>query len=212
MRLVLASNNAKKLAELQAMLSGLPLEVVAQGALGIAEADEPHHTFIENALAKARQAAQACRGAAMADDSGLCVDVLAGAPGVVSAHYAGEIAADPASPADREARRQRQDAANNAKLLTDLAGVTDRRAFFVSTLVAVRHAEDPQPLVAVGRWHGQILAAPMGSHGFGYDPLMHISELDLTVAEMDADTKNRHSHRARAMTQMLQLLHEVWRL
>lgn len=212
MQLVLASNNAKKLAELKAMLGALPIELVAQGSLGIAESDEPHHTFIENALAKARHAAQACRGAAMADDSGLCVDALAGAPGVISAHYAGELAAEPGSEEGREVRRKRQDAANNARLLADLEGVADRSAFFVSTLVAVRHAQDPQPLVAVGRWHGQILTAAQGDHGFGYDPLMHIPDQNLTVAQMDADLKNRHSHRARAMSQMLHLLHEVWRI
>lgn len=208
MRLVLASNNAKKLSELRAMLGGLPLDVVAQGALGIAEAEEPHHSFIENALAKARHAAAASGGAAIADDSGLCVDALGGAPGVISAHYAGEVPAE----GEREQRRRLQDAANNLRLLRDLAGQADRRGFFVSTLVAVRHAEDPMPLVAVGRWPGRILEAPRGEQGFGYDPLMHIPELGLTVAEMDAETKNRHSHRARAMAQLLQQLRDVWHL
>jgi XTP/dITP diphosphohydrolase len=208
MRLVLASNNAKKLSELKAMLAALPVDLVAQGALGIAEAEEPHHTFIENALAKARHAAQASGGAAIADDSGLCVDALGGAPGVVSAHYAGEVAAE----GDREARRRAQDAANNARLLKDLGGAASRRGFFLSTLVAVRHAQDPQPLLAVGRWPGEILTAPRGAQGFGYDPLMFIPELNLTVAEMDAEQKNRHSHRARAMAQLLQQLHEVWSL
>jgi XTP/dITP diphosphohydrolase len=208
MRLVLASNNAKKLSELQAMLSALPLTLVAQGTLGIAEAEEPHHTFIENALAKARHAAAASGGAALADDSGVCVDVLGGAPGVVSAHYAGAV---PAA-GDRESRRRVQDAANNELLLAKLAGHADRRAAFVSTLVAVRHAEDPMPLVAVGRWPGEILEAPRGDQGFGYDPLMFIPDLGLTVAQMDAALKNRHSHRARAMASLLQQLHEVWRL
>jgi XTP/dITP diphosphohydrolase len=208
MRLVLASNNAKKLSELQAMLGGLPIELVTQGSLGIAEADEPHHTFIENALAKARHAAQAAGGAAMADDSGLCVHALGGAPGVISAHYAGEVAAG----GDRETRRRAQDAANNALLLHKLQGVTERHGHFISTLVAVRHADDPEPLVAVGRWPGLILAAPRGDQGFGYDPLMFIPGLDHTVAELDAPTKNLHSHRARAMTQMLALLRDVWRV
>ena len=208
MRLVLASNNAKKLKELSAMLSGMSLELVAQGELGITEADEPHHTFIENALAKARHAAAAAQGAAMADDSGLCVDALSGAPGVVSAHYAGEVPAD----GDREARRRLQDAANNNLLLQRLAGKTNRRAHFISTLVAVRHAQDPQPLVAVGRWPGEILSAPRGDQGFGYDPLMFIPELGRTVAEMDAALKNQHSHRSRAMVQMQVLLREVWSL
>ena len=208
MRLVLASNNAKKLAELSAMLSGIGIELVAQGELGVTEAEEPHHSFIENALAKARHAAAAVNGPAMADDSGLCVDALAGAPGVVSAHYAGEVVAD----GDREARRRLQDAANNTLLLQRLDGVADRRAHFISTLVALRHAQDPQPLVAVGRWPGEILTAPRGEHGFGYDPLMFIPELNRTVAELDAALKNQHSHRSRAMAQMQALLHEVWGL
>jgi XTP/dITP diphosphohydrolase len=163
MRLVLASNNAKKLSELRALLAGLPLDIVAQGELGIPEAEEPHHSFIENALAKARHAARAASGAAIADDSGLCVGALGGAPGVISAHYGGEVA--PVDGEDREARRRRQDAANNAALLAALDGQADRRGHFISTLVAVRHADDPEPLVAVGRWPGEVLAAPRGSHG-----------------------------------------------
>ncbi|MBA4178297.1 MAG: non-canonical purine NTP pyrophosphatase, RdgB/HAM1 family [Leptothrix sp. (in: Bacteria)] len=209
MRLVLASNNAKKLAELQALLHGLALDLVTQGSLGIAEAEEPHVTFIENALAKARHAAAASGGAAIADDSGLCVDALGGAPGVVSAHYAGEVAAG----GDREARRRVQDAANNALLLERLrphAAPAERRGHFVCTLVAVRQAQDPQPLVAVGRWPGQILHEPRGTQGFGYDPLMFILELGCTVAEMDAALKNAHSHRARAAAQMRLLLRDVW--
>ena len=208
MQLVLASNNAKKLSELRALLAGIDVELVAQGDLGIAEADEPFHTFIENALVKARQAAQASGGAAIADDSGVCVDALGGEPGVVSAHYAAIDTNEP----DREARRRIQDAANNARLLQRLAGATDRRAHFVSTLVAVRHAQDPQPLVAVGRWPGEILTAPRGTLGFGYDPLMFIPGLGCTVAEMDAVKKNAHSHRALACAQMRVLLQQVWRL
>jgi XTP/dITP diphosphohydrolase len=211
MRLVLASNNAKKLAELQALLAGLALELVPQGALGIAEADEPHGSFIENALTKARHAAAASGAAALADDSGVCVDVLDGAPGVISAHYGGLVAPLP----DREATRRLQDARNNERLLAELAAHPQpeaRRAFFISTLVAVRHAADPQPLVAVGRWGGRILAAPRGTGGFGYDPLMFIPDLDRTVAELDTATKNTHSHRARAMAQLLAQLHEVWGL
>jgi XTP/dITP diphosphohydrolase len=208
MQLVLASNNAKKLSELRALLAEVEVTWVAQGDLGIAEADEPFHTFIENALVKARQAAQASGGAAIADDSGLCVDALGGEPGVVSANYAAIETSEP----DREARRRIQDAANNARLLQRLAGATDRRAHFVSTLVAVRHAQDPQPLVAVGRWPGEILTAPRGTLGFGYDPLMFIPEWGRTVAEMDAAQKNAHSHRARACGQMVALLRDVWRL
>jgi XTP/dITP diphosphohydrolase len=208
MRLVLASNNAKKLTELQAMLAGLSVTLVAQRDLGIAEADEPHATFVENALAKARHAAAASGGAALADDSGLCVNALGGAPGVVSAHFAGHVQAQP----DREAQRRAQDAANNALLLQRLEGVHDRRGHFISTLVAVRHAQDPEPLVAVGRWPGEILHAPRGDRGFGYDPLMFVPELGLTVAEMDAPLKNAHSHRARAMAALLAQLREVWRI
>ena len=218
MRLVLASNNAKKLAELRAMQSGLGVgmgmgmglrlrvELVTQGELGIPEAEEPHCTFIENALAKARHAAAAAQGPAIADDSGLCVDVLGGAPGVRSAVFAAEVPAED----DREARRRSQDAANNTLLLHRLAGSADRRAHFISTLVAVRHAKDPQPLVAVGRWCGEILSAPRGIQGFGYDPLMFIPALGCSVAEIDAALKNQHSHRSRAMAQMQTLLREVW--
>ena len=211
MRLVLASNNAKKLAELRALLVGLPLDIVAQGELGIKEADEPFHSFVENALAKARHAARASGGAAIADDSGLCVAALGGAPGVDSAHFAGEL--PPLDGEPREQRRRRQDAANNAALLARMAdrtAPTDRRAHFISTLVAIRHADDPEPLVAVGRWPGQLLHAPRGDQGFGYDPLMHIAELGATVAELDAGRKNAHSHRARSAAQMRTLLAEVW--
>ena len=208
MRLVLASNNAKKLAELQRLLHDLPLNLVNQGELGIAEADEPHHTFVENALAKARHAARACGGAAMADDSGLCVAALAGAPGVVSAHAAGLVP----NQGDREQTRRVQDAANNAWLLAQLAGQVDRRAHFVSTLVALRHADDPEPLVAFGRWEGEILTEPRGEGGFGYDPLMFIPALGATVAELPAAVKNRHSHRARAAEHLRTQLLTAWGL
>lgn len=218
MRLVLASNNAKKLSELRALLGegpgALPVELAAQGSLGIAEAEEPHFTFIENALAKARHAAAAAGGAAIADDSGVCVDALDGAPGVVSAHYAPLLQA-PAPGLDREALRRLQDSANNALLLERLCGhpaPAERKAHFVCTLVAVRHARDPQPLVATGRWPGQILPAPQGDRGFGYDPLMFIPALHLTVAEMPAGLKNAHSHRALAARDMRALLQAVWAL
>ncbi len=210
LRLVLASNNAKKLSELQTLLAGLALELVPQRLLGIPEAEEPHLTFVENALAKARHAAAAAGCAAIADDSGVCVAALAGAPGVASAHFAGLQAA--AAGLDRETLRRLQDAANNTLLLQRLAAQTNRSASFVSTLVAVRHAADPQPLVAVGRWPGAILHEARGTLGFGYDPLMFIPELDLSVAEMSAELKNQHSHRARAMAQMRQLLQEAWPL
>lgn len=211
MRLVLASHNAKKLAELRALLVELPLELAGAGALGIDEPQEPHRTFVENALAKARHAAHASGGAALADDSGLCVPALGGAPGVISAHYAGELPAD-GGYADREARRRAQDAANNARLLERLHGVADRRARFVSVLVALRSADDPEPLVAVGRWEGQLLEAPRGEGGFGYDPLLFIPEAGCTVAELDAATKNRLSHRALAARSLVGLMRSSWHL
>ena len=208
---VLASNNRKKLSELQALFSPLfsplSLTLVTQGSLGISEAEEPHGTFIENALAKAQHAALHSGFAAIADDSGLCVDALGGAPGVISAHYATVVLPD----GERELQRGAQDAANNRLLLNRLTGIGDRRARFVSTLVAVRSAVDPEPLVAVGRWQGEILDAARGDAGFGYDPLMFIPTLSKSVAELDAETKNRLSHRALAAAQMLALMREVWR-
>lgn len=208
LRLILASNNAKKLAELRALFSGLPLDLQPQGELGIAEADEPFHTFVENALAKARHAALAAGGPAMADDSGLCVAALGGAPGVQSAHAAGLLPAM----ADREAQRRAQDAANNRWLLEQLDGRADRSARFVSTLVALRSADDPEPLIAFGRWEGRILTTPRGQGGFGYDPLMFIPTLDATVADLPAALKNAHSHRALAAAQMCGLMRHAWRL
>ena len=208
MRIVLASNNKKKLIELQALLSASGIDLVAQPTLGIGEAEEPHATFIENALEKARHAAARVSGPAIADDSGLCVDALGGAPGVISAHYATLALPD----VERESQRAMQDAANNALLLDRLQGAPNRRARFVSTLVAVRAADDPEPLVAVGRWYGEILHAPSGTGGFGYDPLMFIPSLGRAVAQLDSATKNAHSHRAMAAAHMLQLMREAWRL
>lgn len=221
MRLVLASNNEKKLRELQALFAPLRLELVNQGAVGIAEAEEPHATFVENALAKARHAAQQAGSSAIADDSGLCVDALGGAPGVLSAHYAGEFASNPGVTAaegvpgpssQRERVRALQDAENNRLLIRTLEGVDDRRARFVSVLVAVRRADDPEPLIAMGRWHGVILGAQRGEGGFGYDPLMFIPALNCTVAELSAEVKNAHSHRALASQQMLALMRSEWHL
>lgn len=189
--LVLASNNAKKAAELDALLAPLGIEVVAQGTLGIPEAEEPHATFVENALAKARHAAAHAGLPAIADDSGLCVEALGGAPGVLSARYAGE---------------PRSDERNNALLLERLAGVEDRRAHFYSAIVLVRHADDPQPLIADGEWHGVILEAPRGAGGFGYDPLFYIPELEQTAAELDPKLKNALSHRGAAMRHLLERL------
>ena len=208
LRLLLASNNAGKLAELRALFAALPLELVAQPELDLAEADEPHATFIENALAKARHAARAGGGAALADDSGLCVAALGGAPGVRSARFA-EIAL---AAHEREAQRRQQDAANNALLLQRLQGSTARRACFVCTLVALRAPDDPQPLVASGRWWGEIVERPRGAGGFGYDPLLFIPALGATVAELPRETKNAHSHRALACAQMVDLMRRVWEL
>jgi XTP/dITP diphosphohydrolase len=205
-KLVLASNNAKKLAELQQLFEGLPIELVAQCLLGVAEAEEPHHTFVENALTKARHAARATGMPALADDSGLCVDELGGAPGVQSAVFAPL----PAQGGDRELQRRAQDAANNALLLARMQGITRRRCRFVSTLVALRHADDPQPLIAFGRWEARLLEAPRGEGGFGYDPLVWIDALGASVAELSADVKNRHSHRALAAAQMRELIEQSW--
>ena len=190
-KLVLASNNAKKMKELNALLAPLGFEVIPQGQLGIPEAEEPHCTFVENALAKARHASKESGLPALADDSGLCVAALGGAPGVYSARFAGE---------------PKSDARNNEKLLADLCETCNRAAHFVSVIVVVRHAEDPQPLIAEGEWHGEILAAPRGKDGFGYDPLFYLPEFDKTAAELDADTKNRLSHRGQAMQKLLDRL------
>ena len=208
MKLVLASNNAKKLAELQTLFEGLPIELVGQAALGIAEADEPHCSFVENALAKARHASRASGLPALADDSGLCVAALDGAPGVASAVFAGPVAHN----ADRESQRCAQDAANNALLLDHMRGVPDRRVRFVSTLVALRHADDPEPLIAFGRWEASLLEAAKGESGFGYDPLVWIDAWGASVAELGAAQKNAASHRALAARQMRQLMREAWRL
>ena len=212
MKLVLASNNAKKLKELSALMAPLALDWVTQGELGIAEAEEPHITFVENALAKARHAAAASGHAALADDSGLCVDALGGAPGVYSARYARLPEAELAVLADREVRRARQDEANNDLLLDALRDETDRRAAFVCALVAVRSEDDPEPLIAFGRWQGEVRREREGQGGFGYDPLLFIPALGQTVAALDAEVKNRHSHRALAAQQMLALMRDAWHL
>ena len=171
--------------------------------MGIPESPEPHATFVENALEKARHAARLGQGAALADDSGLCVDALQGAPGVLSARYATLFGQD------------KSDASNNQVLLEKLAQWPDasqRSARFISILVAVRHAQDPEPLIAMGRWNGQILTQLKGEGGFGYDPLMWIPELGKSVAELSPQEKNSHSHRAKASAQLLQLMKDVWHL
>lgn len=192
-KIVLASNNAKKLKELAALLTPLGIQLIPQGELGVPEAEEPHFTFLENALAKARHAAQLTGLPALADDSGLCVKALGGAPGVQSARYAGE---------------PKSDARNNEKLLAALQGVTDRRAHFVSLLVLVRHGEDPQPLVAEGEWHGEIIGDHRGEGGFGYDPLFYVPAEKATAAELSAEVKNRLSHRGQAMARLIERLRQ----
>ena len=193
-QLVLASNNAKKLKELGALLDPLGIQLIPQGQLNIPEAEEPFLTFVENALAKARHASRLSGLPALADDSGLCVRALGGAPGVLSARYAGE---------------PKSDARNNAQLLAALADHTDRAAHFVSVLVLVRHADDPQPIIAEGNWHGEILTEARGDDGFGYDPLFWVPAAGKSAAEMPAQEKNACSHRAIAMQKLLAQLGDL---
>ena len=193
MKLVLASGNPGKLREIAAMLGSA--EVIPQSRLGIAEADEPHATFLENALAKARHASRAARLPALADDSGLCVDALGGEPGVHSAYYAG-----------REGTREERDRRNNEKLLSRLEEA--RTAYYCCILVRVRHADDPRPLVAEGIWRGEIARSARGSNGFGYDPLFFIPSLKKTAAQLAPEDKNRISHRGIALAKLVALLNE----
>ena len=190
-RLVVASGNPGKLAEIGALLAPLSIEVIPQPALGIAEAEEPHGTFLENALAKARHASRASGLPALADDSGICAEALDGEPGVCSARYA------------QKAGKPKSDAANNAHLISQLAGKLNRRAHYHCVLVLVRHAADPCPLIAEGTWSGEVVDAPRGAGGFGYDPLFLLPALGRTMAELPSAEKNRLSHRAQAMARML---------
>jgi XTP/dITP diphosphohydrolase len=192
-RLVLASGNPGKIREIRALLEPLAIEVVPQAELGVAEAAEPHETFLENALAKARHASRASGLPALADDSGLCVEALGGAPGVHSAYYAGH-----------EGDRETRDARNNMKLLAALKD--ERRAYYQCVVVLVKRPEDNTPLVAEGRWQGEIGREPRGANGFGYDPLFFIEEVKKTAAELDPETKNRISHRGKALAKLLLLL------
>jgi XTP/dITP diphosphohydrolase len=186
-KVVVASNNPGKLRELAALLAPLGIEALAQSDFHVTEAEEPHETFLENALAKARNAARATGLPALADDSGLCVPALNGEPGVHSAYYAG-----------KGGSREERDARNNAKLVQALRGRADRSAYYYCTLVIVRFHEDPTPLVADGAWWGEIALAPRGTNGFGYDPWF-LTASGRTAAELDPDRKNRESHRARAL-------------
>jgi len=198
MKLVLASNNKGKLAELQALFAPLGVELVPQSALGISEAAEPFHTFIENALAKARHAARESGLPAVADDAGLCVDAFGGQPGVQTAYYATRFG------------YPKSDDNNVRALLEQMQGVADRRAALVSTLVAVRHPDDPEPLVAVGRAPGLITTEPVGEHGFGFDPVMFLPQFGQTFAQLPPDVKNAHSHRGKSSRQMVALMREHW--
>jgi XTP/dITP diphosphohydrolase len=191
-KLVIASNNPGKLREFQFLLQPLGIEVLTQAQLGIAEAEEPHVTFIENALAKARHVSRLSGLPALADDSGICVTALEGAPGVLSARYAGD---DPKS-----------DQRNNEKLLQVMQGITDRRAHYYCVLVLLHHADDPQPLIAEGEWHGEIAHEERGEGGFGYDPLFWLPEFGKTSAQLERDEKHAISHRGKALKVLLQRL------
>ena len=198
MKIVLASNNQGKLAELQTLLAPLGVELVAQSAPGVGEAPEPHCTFVENALAKARFASAHTGLPALADDAGLCVHAFGGLPGVDTAHYCTQFG------------YAKSDDNNVRALLEQLHGHSDRRAAMISTLVAVRHPRDPEPLIAVGRVQGEITTERRGEGGFGFDPVMFLPELGHTFAELPTDVKNAHSHRGRSSQQMMQLLRTHW--
>ncbi len=194
---MLASNNAGKLREFAALFETVGIELIPQGRLNVPEAEEPHPTFVENALTKARHAATLTGLPALADDSGLCVVALRGAPGVYSARYA------------QRAGGEKSDAANNAHLVEQLAAESDRRAYYYCVLALVRHADDPEPLIAEGRWHGEVLDAPRGANGFGYDPYFFLPTLGATAAELAPAVKNATSHRAIALRHLLARLSEA---
>jgi XTP/dITP diphosphohydrolase len=197
-KIILASNNPGKLRELQAMFAPLGIELVAQKELGIGEAEEPHRTFVENALAKARHASREGKLPAIADDAGLCVDAFGGLPGVDTAFYATQFG------------YEKGDANNVRALLKQMATVTNRRAALVSTLVAMRSADDPEPLIAVGRAVGEITREPIGANGFGFDPVMFIPEFGKTFAQLPIEVKNANSHRGKAARRMVDLIRENW--
>ena len=190
-KIVIASSNPGKLREFAALLAPFDFDVVPQSALGVTEAPEPHATFIENALAKARHASRSTGLPALADDSGICVPALHGAPGVFSARFAGE---------------PKSDQRNNEKLLADIGPHRDRRAFYYCSLVLVMHADDPHPLIADGQWHGELIDAPRGVGGFGYDRYFYLPEYKLTAAELAPEIKNRVSHRGLAMQSLAEKL------
>ena len=192
-KLVLASSNPGKLREFEALLAPLGMEVVPQASLGVSDAEEPHGTFVENALAKARHASRRSHLPALADDSGICVGTLGGEPGVHSARFAGE---------------PRSDARNNEKLVKLLAGKDSRRAHYYCVVVLLRHAEDPEPVIAEATWAGEIVALPRGENGFGYDPHFFLKDFGKTAAELDPEQKNLVSHRGKALRRLLAKLKE----
>ena len=198
MKLVLASNNKGKLAELQYMLEPLGVELIPQSQLGVGEAEEPFHTFVENALTKARFAAAHTGLPAIADDAGICIEAFGGLPGVQTAYYATQFG------------YEKGDANNVRALIEQMANIDNRRATMVSTLVAVRSPQDPEPLIAVGRVRGEITRVPRGTNGFGFDPVMFVPELGHTFAELPTAVKNGYSHRGRATRLMLELLRDNW--
>jgi XTP/dITP diphosphohydrolase len=197
-KMVLASNNKGKLAELQAMFAPLGWQLIAQAELNIPEADEPFHTFVENALAKARHASLLCGLPALADDAGLCVDAFNGLPGVQTAFYCTQFG------------YEKSDDNNRRALLEQMQNITQRRAALVSTLVALRHADDPEPLIASGRAVGEITRELRGDKGFGFDPVMFIPEMNMTFAEMSEADKNARSHRGQAARLMRELMQQRW--
>ncbi|PTQ78122.1 XTP/dITP diphosphohydrolase [Nitrosomonas oligotropha] len=190
-KLVIASNNSGKLREIGELLAPLAINVAPQSEFNISEADEPHITFVENALAKARHASRCSGLPALADDSGICVSALGGAPGVNSARYAGE---------------PKSDERNNLKLIESLKNQTDRHAYYYCVIVLVRHADDPQPIIVDGSWHGEIIDQPCGSGGFGYDPYFYLPEFGKTSAELTAEQKNQISHRGQALAKLVEIL------
>ena len=197
LKIVLASNNKGKLREFGAMLAPLSIEIHPQGEFHVSEAEEPYGTFLENCLAKARHAARSTGLPAIADDSGICVDALGGAPGVLSARFAGE---------------PKSDARNNEKLVESLKGQANRRAHYTCVLVAVRHADDPEPIIAEGRWYGEVADTPQGEGGFGYDPYFYLPQYGKTAAQLTADEKNAVSHRGVALKKLVEEMKTHWML
>ncbi len=202
-KLVIASNNPGKLREIAQILAPLGIEVMPQSDFGVSEADEPHFTFVENALAKARHASRHTGLPALADDSGICVSALGGEPGVHSARFAG------APPDGLSVTREDQDRRNNEKLIVLLDGGSDRSAHYYCVIVLVRHADDPEPLIAEGRWHGEVTDSPRGGGGFGYDPYFYLPGFGRTAAELAPEEKNTVSHRGRALAQLVARLREA---